>query len=141
MKKIAWKVTEMCLPFSRLNGHWMGTEMLLLNTFPVIIESPFEISFCELNHFNRTCALSFCRKIMQLNIFLTWFFQMLNITCNTYVTSQLLFFHTMKILYNYWFLMRFSSCFINPVDSIFTEANGRGKCKISRVDKSWWKPH
>ena len=26
---IDWKVTEMCLPFSRLNGHWMVTEMRL----------------------------------------------------------------------------------------------------------------
>ena len=31
----------MCLPFSRLNGNWMVTEMQLKSTFPVIIQSPF----------------------------------------------------------------------------------------------------
>ena len=35
------QVTEMCLPFSRLNGDWMVTEMRLKSTFPVTIQSPF----------------------------------------------------------------------------------------------------
>ena len=34
-------VTEMCLPFSRLNGNWMETEMRLKSTFPVTIQWPF----------------------------------------------------------------------------------------------------
>ena len=36
-----WKVTEMYLPFSRLNGDWMVAEMRLKSTFPVSIQSPF----------------------------------------------------------------------------------------------------
>ena len=33
--------TEMCLPFIRLNDHWMVTEMRHKFTFPVTIQSPF----------------------------------------------------------------------------------------------------
>ena len=40
-KKTDWKVTEMCMPFSRLNGNVMVTEMPLKSIFPVIIQSPF----------------------------------------------------------------------------------------------------
>ena len=31
----------MCLPLSRLNGHWMVNEIRLKTTFPFIIHSPF----------------------------------------------------------------------------------------------------
>ena len=34
-------VTEMCLPFIRLNGDKMVTEMRLKSTFPAIIQSQF----------------------------------------------------------------------------------------------------
>ena len=36
--------------------------------------------------------------------------------------------------------MRLTSWFIYLGDLIFTEAKGRGECKISRDDKWWWQP-
>ena len=45
-----------------------------------------------------------------------------------------------EIIYIYWLLMTFTSWFINPGDLIFTEANGRGECKICRIDKSRCQP-
>ena len=57
-----WKITEMCLPFSRLHGHWMVTEMRLKSTFPIIIHQPFsrlkgEISSFETQRWNTTSLL------------------------------------------------------------------------------------
>ena len=43
-------------------------------------------------------------------------------------------------LYNYWLFMRLAPRFINPGNLIFTEAKGRGECKISRVNISIWQP-
>ena len=39
--KMNWNFTEMCLPFSRLNGDWMVTKMRLEYTYPVTIQPPF----------------------------------------------------------------------------------------------------
>ena len=43
-------------------------------------------------------------------------------------------------LYNYWLFMRLAPWFINPGNLIFTEAKGRGECKISKVNISIWQP-
>ena len=41
-KKLAdWKVTEMCLPFSRLNSAWNATEIQLSRHHSVAIQPPF----------------------------------------------------------------------------------------------------
>ena len=62
----------MCLPFSRLNGNWMVTEMRLYSTFPVTIQSPFSHHSVTIQSTERYFILCLYVKLLKIEVCLSY---------------------------------------------------------------------
>ena len=83
------KPTETCLPFRRLNGHWMVTEMRLKSTFPVTINSPFSHHSVYIQSKEMWVFILWCSVIVLLRSFIRFSSFTSKIDCRLLVSAKM----------------------------------------------------